>query len=130
MIFNKTHDKQTLKKWYETLIPQMKEGVDLKASKTFKAALKQGVPIEARGEVWEMIIGNDLRITSNLYDALLKRARTSEENIENDIEQPFLHDSSHKSTVDWQIEDPIFIAHVSHRNTVDTITLIFVQKKI
>ena len=86
MMFNKTHDKQALKKWYETLIPQMKEGVDLKASKTFKAALKRGVPIEARGEVWEMIIGNDLRITSSLYDALLKRARTSEENIENDIE--------------------------------------------
>ena len=64
----------------------MKEGLDLKGSKTFKEALKKGVPVEARGEVWEMIIGNDLRITTNLYDALLKRARTSEENIENDLE--------------------------------------------
>ena len=53
----------------------------MKSSKTFKEALKKGVPIEARGEVWELIIGNDLRVNRSLYDALLVRVRTSEENI-------------------------------------------------
>ena len=80
-MFSKTQDKQNLKKWLDTLLPQIKSGADLKSSKTFKEALKKGVPVEARGEVWELIIGNDLRVNRSLYDALLVRVRTSEENI-------------------------------------------------
>ena len=81
LVFSKTQDKQNLKKWLDSYLPQLKTGADLKSSKSFKEALKKGVPLEARGEVWQLFIGNHLRVNRSLYDALLARVRTSEENI-------------------------------------------------
>ena len=57
----------------------------MSGSRSFKDALKKGVPIEVRGEAWECFIGNDLRVNQQLYDALLVRVRLAEENIQNDI---------------------------------------------
>jgi len=81
-------DKTTLKKWVDQYIPQLKNGalVDLLATKNFKESLKKGVPVEVRGEVWERFIGNHLRITVSLYEALLARVRLAEANIKNDID--------------------------------------------
>jgi len=81
-------DKTTLKKWVDQYIPQLKNGalVDLLATKNFKESLKKGVPVEVRGEVWEHFIGNHLRITVSLYEALLARVRLAEANIKNDID--------------------------------------------
>ena len=44
-------------------------------NKSFKEALKKGIPIEVRGEVWAELLGNPLRVTIDLYNALLKRVR-------------------------------------------------------
>jgi hypothetical protein len=55
------------------------------SNRGFREALKRGVPIEVRGEVWEHLIGNDLRINETLYSALLTRVRLCQENIQNDI---------------------------------------------
>ena len=86
LVFAKTQDKLNLKKWLDSYLPQLKTGADLKSSKSFKEALKKGVPREVRGEVWQLFLGNALRINQSLYDALLARVRTSEANIENDID--------------------------------------------
>ena len=48
--------------------------------------MKKGIPAEARGEVWDLFLGNDLRINPALYEALLVRVRTSEDNILKDEE--------------------------------------------
>lgn len=53
--------------------------------KGFKDTLKKGIPSELRGEAWLAIIGNELRITDNLYGTLLERVRLCEDNIEKDI---------------------------------------------
>ena len=57
---------------------------DLMQSKPFKEAIKKGVPLEIRGEVWEALIGNELRINMQFYKALLTRVRLAEDNIQHD----------------------------------------------
>ena len=85
LVFSQTADKALLKKWIENYIPQIGSNSDLISNRGFKDALKKGVPIEVRGEVWTAFIGNDLRINETLYKALLTRAQLCEQNIENDI---------------------------------------------
>jgi hypothetical protein len=45
-----------------------------KVTKKFKEALKKGIPASLRGDIWQQMIGNDLRITQKLYTLLLERA--------------------------------------------------------
>ena len=85
MIFSKTQDQVTLRKWVDGWLPQIRASADLTNSKSFKDALKKGVPIEVRGEAWEHFIGNDLKVNEQLYEALLVRVRLAEDNIQNDI---------------------------------------------
>lgn len=74
----KTHDKAMLKKWVEVHLPLIRNKGDLAGSKPFKEALKNSVPLEVRGEVWEALLGNELRVNMNLYQALLVRVRLAE----------------------------------------------------
>lgn len=67
MIFSKTADQVTLRKWVEGWLPQIRASADLTSSNKFKDALKKGVPIEVRGEVWEHFLGNDLKVNDSLY---------------------------------------------------------------
>ena len=85
MIFSKTPDSANLRKWIDSWLPQVKAGNDLSSSRGFKEAIKKGVPVEVRGEAWEQFIGNELRVNTQLYDALLVRVRLAEDNIQNDI---------------------------------------------
>lgn len=62
MVATKNQDKVALKKWIDTQLPLIRNKADLAKSKPFKEALKKGVPLEVRGEVWEALIGNELRI--------------------------------------------------------------------
>lgn len=59
----------------DTYLPQLKAGIDLSGSSRFKDALKKGVPVKVRGEVWTAFIGNAFRVNRNMYDGLLKRVR-------------------------------------------------------
>ena len=40
--------------------------------------------MEVRGEVWDALIGNELRVNMQLYNALLVRVRLAEDNIQHD----------------------------------------------
>lgn len=64
---NKLQDKAALKKWVDVHLPLIRAKGDLAGSKQFKEALKKGVPLEVRGEVWEALLGNELRVNMNLY---------------------------------------------------------------
>ena len=48
-------------------------------SKQFQIDLKKGIPDEVRGEVWSVLIGNEQRITRQLYAILIKRQKKAEE---------------------------------------------------
>lgn len=63
----KLQDKATLKKWVDVHLPLIRSKGDLAGSKQFKEALKKGVPLEVRGEVWDALLGNELRVNMNLY---------------------------------------------------------------
>lgn len=52
----------------------------------FKDQLKKGIPTEVRGDAWESILGNEVRISDKLYDALLERVRLCEENLESEVQ--------------------------------------------
>lgn len=77
-------DKAVLKKWLDVHLPLIRSKGDLVGSKSFKEALKKGVPLEVRGEVWEALIGNEQRVNMPLYTALLTRVRLAENNIQHD----------------------------------------------
>jgi|688.fasta_scaffold221687_2 hypothetical protein len=62
MVATKNKDKPSLGKWVDTHLPMIRNKADLTKSKPFKEALKKGVPLEVRSEVWEALIGNELRI--------------------------------------------------------------------
>lgn len=63
----KVHDKALVKKWVDVHLPLIRSKGDLAASKPFKEALKKGVPLEVRGEVWEALLGNELKVNLTLY---------------------------------------------------------------
>ena len=84
LVFNDSEDKEVLEKWIDTYLPQLKAGIDLSGSSRFKDALKKGVPVEVRGEVWTAFIGNAFRVNKNMYDGLLKRVRLSQNHISQD----------------------------------------------
>jgi TBC1 domain family member 14 len=67
-----------------TYMPMMRKKGDLSWAKEFKRDLKEGIPLEARKEVWNLMIENNMNITPKLYDALLVRVRMAHNNIEND----------------------------------------------
>lgn len=46
--------------------------------------MKKGIPSEIRGLVWHQLIGNELRITEQLFKLLLERAELSEINADKD----------------------------------------------
>ena len=81
MIFSKTGDQALLRKWVDGWLPQIRAGNDLSSSRGFKDALKKGVPLEVRGEAWQLFIGNDLRVNKQLYDALIVRVQLASDNI-------------------------------------------------
>ena len=81
MFANTNTDKQVLKKWIDVFIPQLRIGTDMDKSthaKSFKEALKKGIPIEIRGDAWMYLVGNDQRIGKGLYDFLLNRVRLAD----------------------------------------------------
>jgi hypothetical protein len=86
-------EKKTLKKWEDylkalqqnTYLTGKPNETNMSSVKGFKDTLKKGIPTELRGEAWLAIIGNELRITENLYGVLLERVRLCEANIEKDI---------------------------------------------
>jgi len=87
-------DKKVLMKWGQEFLPALKQNTYLTGKPTeqnmagvkgFKDMLKKGIPTQLRGEAWLAIIGNELRITDNLYGILLERVRLCEDNIEKDI---------------------------------------------
>jgi hypothetical protein len=46
----------------------MKESInDLKENKKFYIDLRKGIPVEARSEAWLIMIGNNLKVSPNLY---------------------------------------------------------------
>jgi hypothetical protein len=77
-----TDERQALiKRWCEQYVPMLESGQRkaLKSQKRFKDDLKRGVPPEIRGEIWQHMVGNKLRITPALYEALLKRVRVADQ---------------------------------------------------
>lgn len=54
-------------------------------NKKFKEDLKNGIPIEIRGEVWCNLVGNALRISPSLYETLLVKFRIADQNCELDL---------------------------------------------
>ena len=76
-------DKQKyVSRWTDKFLPMLWEGQikELKKKPKFKDGLKRGVPVQIRGEVWSLLIGNLLRITPLLYESLLARVRTYDKN--------------------------------------------------
>lgn len=51
------------------------------SSRSFNEAIRKGIPVEVRGEVWEHFIGNDIKVNEQLYEALIVRVRLAEDNI-------------------------------------------------
>lgn len=52
-----------------------------RTSSKVKVLVKQGVPPSLRGDVWSLMIGNDIAISEEVYAALLKKAVNRFENV-------------------------------------------------
>ena len=88
-------DKALLRKWIDGFLPALQQNAYLLGKpnvtqmlgvRGFKDSLKKGIPTEVRGDAWEAILGNELRISDKLYDALLARVRLCEENLESEVQ--------------------------------------------
>ncbi|CDW78866.1 tbc1 domain family member 14 [Stylonychia lemnae] len=67
--FQKTHDEKHIDQWFKVYIPLIKEGYDeeFRKNKKLKQEIVSGIPVPLRGQVWQALVGNKLRISSFLF---------------------------------------------------------------
>lgn len=69
--FQNKHSEKQLDLWIKSLLPVIKSGDQhyKKNSKVISEIMKANVPMCYRGELWQAMIGNDLRINSQIFNS-------------------------------------------------------------
>ncbi|MFS8160315.1 MAG: hypothetical protein ACMG6E_08930 [Candidatus Roizmanbacteria bacterium] len=90
--FSSSHNEKLIDSWFKTYLPLIKENENFKSYKRLRQEIKKGVPVPLRGQVWQRLVSNKLRINNFMFTTFKSFSELSSNPlIEEDIPRTFPH---------------------------------------